>query len=88
MTGMIQKLLSVRPKFAGKVTIPQRDIATAEDHTRVEDTTGDLVTSQAAVYWIDGSKDSNSLGAGVVQYEDERREAIPCKLGHWELVPG
>jgi hypothetical protein len=43
LIGMIQQLLGLRPNFAGKVTIPERDIATTEDYLRVEDIRGDLV---------------------------------------------
>lgn len=48
--AIIQKLLGLRPKFAGKVTIPLPDVAKADDYTRIEDIMRDLLTGHAAVY--------------------------------------
>ena len=81
MMIIIEKMLGVQRNFAGEVTIPEYDIARTEDYLRVEDIRGDLITGQAAVYWVDGSEQSGFLGAGVVRYEDGSLTPTSYKLG-------
>jgi ribonuclease HI len=81
MARILQDLLGHGRKFAGKVTIPHRDVATAEDYFRVEGIREDLESGQAAVYWVDGSDRAGFLGASVVRYENRRRKAVLFKLG-------
>jgi ribonuclease HI len=81
MARILQELLGHGRKFAGKVTIPHHDVATAEDYFRVEDIREDLESGQAAVYWVDGSNRAGFLGASVVRYENRRRKAFLFKLG-------
>ena len=78
---MTQKLLRLRPKFSGKVTIPLPDIAKADDYTRIGDITRGLLTGHAAVYWVDSSKWGSFLGAGVAQYVVRGRPATSYRLG-------